>query len=360
MRILKRDYQRYNQILRIEAGVSQYDWLVQNYRERQAYIHDIGETSGSGSVNGTTSGSLSRTTGGTTTTNHTGTVTDKTDFGKVIDNTGTVKNEQTRTPNITENIVKDYEKTTNGGYTDTQKDGRTITDTRDTQTIGGDDSTQKSTSWNTINHKELAKANPMSIEYGSGIVEPTPSASAEDAGATSGGTLSWASPSSQSAQMGLDHSGQVVTDHQGHIQDQTTHTVTGGDLETTRDYDDLKDEIDDTTTKTTTGTEKNDATRTDNLKQTNSGSDTATKTLNTTDATTNSGTITDMTGGTTSQTTTTTGGSENEGLVQEIYTGRNDDPATILKKAAQYILTTDAFEWLTRRLDICFLGVYDI
>lgn len=359
-RILKRDYARYNQLLRIEAGVSEYDWLVQNYRERQTYGHNIGETSGTGTVSGTTSGSVQRNSGSTTTKTQGGTVTETMEHGHVISDTGTVQRTTERTPDITQTDTDTRSRTTNGKYTDTEKDGRTVTDTSEIKTLNGDDSTVVHNSWQTHSDKSLAKTNPMSISYPGGILEPIPGTDSTGTDATSGGALDWESPSTQGADFGKTDSGEKTTEHQGNIRTTDTRNVTGGDLVKEREYTDLVEQTGGTLTRETTGTDTTDDTRTDALTHTHSGEDVNTRDIDTTDTTTVVGSGSDVTSGTTSQTTGNTGNSEVESLIQEVYTGRNEDPATILKRAAGYILKTDAFEWLCGELDICFMGVYDI
>lgn len=358
-RILKRDYPRYNQILRVEAGVSEYDWLVQNYRERQTYNHEIGENSSTQNIEGSNSQDTTNGAGKTVTTRHTGTITDALQHGHVVDNTGTVGNIKNFTPGVTETKTDTTQNITSGGYADTTADGRIITDTRDTQTIGADDSTTERTGWNTTNQKQLQKNNPMSISYGSGVSEAVAGQNASGAGANSGGTLDWSAPSFQGANFGMDNDGEVIKNHQGHIQDENVHSTTGN-LTNTRNYNNLKSENSGSITTTRLGIDNTTDTRTDALKTTNSGTDTTTKTLQNTDTVTTSGTDTIGIEGSHSQDTTNNGNIENERLTQEIYTGRNDDPAAILKRAVSYIMNTDAFEWLCTKLDKAFMGVYDL
>lgn len=44
---------------------------------------------------------------------------------------------------------------------------------------------------------------------------------------------------------------------------------------------------------------------------------------------------------------------------RERYTGRDEAAQDLLNRARDYILKTNAFEWLVARLDVCFMGVYD-
>lgn len=82
-----------------------------------------------------------------------------------------------------------------------------------------------------------------------------------------------------------------------------------------------------------------------------SGSDTQTETfgksVSTTDNRLQSAT------GTASETHST----ENQHRVR--HTGRYTAPAQLLQQAVSYIMTTDAWEWLYKRLDVCFMGIYD-
>ena len=318
---------RYAQILRIEAGVSEYDWLVQDYRERQVKNNESGNTSG-----------------GTTTT-HTGTISDTNEHGHTIARTGTVGNKEEFTPGVTKTETDTRAKTTSGGYTDTKDDrGYSYSDTREIQTLNNDDSTTKTVGWDTLNRKRLEKQNPMSISYQNGVAEPVTSNTSDGTGTTSGGGLDWTNPSAQAADMGRDGHGEEVTSHQGHIRETNKHTVdpNGVAVTNSRVYNSLANTNSGALTTTHTGKDTTEKTRTDNTLETHGGIDTLRKTLNNTDA------VTVLTN------------SLNESTLREIYTGRSEDPAAILKRAVQYIIQTDAFEWLCRQLDVCFLAVYDI
>ena len=77
--------------------------------------------------------------------------------------------------------------------------------------------------------------------------------------------------------------------------------------------------------------------------------------------TSRSGTTTTTKGGTGGETGTNSGSKEtsdrHDGLVQSIENGRNRDPATILKGAKEFILSSSAWDYLYASIDRCFQGV---
>lgn len=402
LRHLNRDYPRYAQILRIEAGVSQYDWLVQNYKEQQHYYTGQTqeetnrtldrETLGTATDTGNTSKTLATTGSDTTATTYGKTLTTNnqtTDGGGITTtrtlntsdvHSGTLTRQDTLNVDRTDKLTDTRKTNTYGGYTDTTTDGRTTTDTTNIETVGGDNSTRSTVGWNTVNQKTLEKANPMSISYSTGVAEPVGGNDPAGNTATAGGTLDWATPSAQAANFGKNTNGETVTEHQGHIQNTTTRSI-DGDTSTTRNNDETIQHSGGTETKHTGNEQHNvvdtdarsvshsgdvtdskilDTIGTESGTQTAGGVDSTTRTLGTTQTTTGTGTSTNSTTGT--ETTAEDSGrlSQRDSLSQDIYTGRHDDPATLLQKAASYIMTTNAFEWLCKQLDVCFIGVYDI
>lgn len=360
VRLLNRDYDRYMQLLRIEAGVSTYDWLVSRYRELQHYNTGTAERE---IDNDLTTTDTAVHTGQDTTTRtliKTGSVTDALQHGKVATHSGghTIS-DGTRIIDGEKVTADARGKTTSGGYTDIETDGRNITNTRDIQTIGGDDSTTKSRGWTTTDQKRLDKANPMSISYGSGVAEPTAPSGSNPSGGTSGGQLDWYTASAQSANFGKDDQGEEVTQHQGHIQNRDARTVTGT-LQNQRSYNNLTENHSGSITETENRTETRNYSDIDNGVLTNSGTDTNTKTYNNQ---TDTETVTTSGNRGNTNTKTIKGGIYNvqndSRLQQEIYTGRDESPAELLKKASQFIQNTNAFEWLYNQLDVCFMAIYD-
>lgn len=294
------------QNLRIEAGVSDYDWLVQDYRERQTYTHTIGEDSkdisntGSESDGGTITDEFTR--------HNTGTQTN------VRDDDRTVTRDTADTSSKTDNLT-----ISKGGTVETLHSG-TITD-NETHSI----TTGGSTS-DTTDEKTLEKTNPMSASYPSGqqasgsLDWQYPSGQREVYTTDTGSSSGTDSGTSQNARS-LDYGTMLTND----LQDTHAGTQSGSQTHTgTIDY------ADDET-----------RTRTDNLTQTGENE----RTIATTKTSTGS--------------SETTGNDERETLLQDVYTGRNYDVATLLKKAVNYIWTTDAWEELRKSLELCFLSVYD-
>lgn len=359
-RILNRDFDQYEQLLRIEPGVSTYDWLVTKYRELQHY--NTGSTERE-IDNDITTSDVGANTGTDTTTRtlvKTGSVTDELTHGKISTHSGghTIT-DGTSVVNGQKVTADGRQKSTSGGYTDTETDGRTITNTQDIQTVGGDDSTTESRGWSTTDQKHLDKVGPMSISYTGGVAEPTAPSGASATGGTSGGTLDWTTASAQNANFGKDDNGEVITSHQGHIQTQDVRGVQGT-LQKVRGYNQLTETNSGNVTETENRTETRNYSDIDNGTLTNSGKDTNVKTFN---SATDTETVEVEGNRGKSNTKTITGGIYNvqndSRLQQEIYTGRDESPAELLKKASQFIINTNAFEWLYNQLDVCFMGIYD-
>lgn len=300
-RVLNGCYSRYNQLLRIQPGISDYDWLVQNYKELQTMKSESGSTSKISSTDKTTSLTESGTNGNTRTMNttdttdkdttdsktHGGTLTTATTYGKTSTNSGTLKNEGDRT-----------------------------------ETGSISDSGSNSSSSDQMN---LGKSNPQSISY---------------SGATSGmpSGLDWSYPGSQGEQK-VSSSG---TD---------SNTRTFNNHKTTDDFTQT-----DARSNALGGTDRtvNTDARTESGAGTEDSSVTHTGTI--TDAGTNSASKSGTEGIEGEETTSTTGSSTD----RTIETGRNVDIATLLTNAKQFIIATTAWSWLKEQLEPCFMGVYDI
>lgn len=125
-RILNRDYDRYTQLLRVQPGIAEYDWFVENYLERQT----------------------------------TGTTTDK----QTNENSVTGSSESTRTDNLTEGVQRaTHNSVTNGGTdivdTSSKNEGSsnvtnsgtdTVTNTGENTTTNSGTDTTTSTNTNTV------------------------------------------------------------------------------------------------------------------------------------------------------------------------------------------------------------------
>lgn len=373
LRVLKENINRYNQILRIQPGIAEYDWLVQRYLESQT------TDSGSGTRE-TTDGRTTTYGGGTTTTNG-GQDVRKTDYGKVStlgggnEETTTYGKTATTTHNITDStlhghIISDAgtisEKTITGHKDVITTDTRVVSNKVDNYRTG--DFVTENSGYVINDQKGLAKTNPMSISYNGGVSEPVIDTSSSTGGASAtGGVLDWSSPSSQTAQFGRDYNASKTTETRGHeLTDTITSVADGGNLTERTDYSNgyaETNEVDKTTTHSgtdstsktgtvsdaTTGSDKREykTTETDTL----SGSDTISNTFGKTTTTTDNRIQT--ANGTGAETSTT------NSTHRLRHTGRYSAPAQLLSQAASFIMTTDAWEWLYKRLDVCFMGIYD-
>lgn len=357
VRLLNRDISQYDQLLRIEPGISSYDWLVSKYRELQ--IETTGTMERAINIdlaseitdNGQNSKSVTRT------LEKDGTVTDETSYGKVSTHAGghTIT-DGTSVVNGTVASVDTRQKTTSGGWTDTQTDGRVITDVKDVETVGADDSFTDTRGFNVKNDKTLQKQAPMSMTYPNGVDEPVPPSGSS--GGTTGGALDWTTATAQGANFGRDDHGETVTEHQGHIRNTDERSVTGN-LQNGRAYNGLAETHSGGVTTTTNQTQTRNYADIDNGSLTLSGADTNEKTIDTIDTehVTDSGTNSNSK--VIEATTATRNNTTDEKTQRQIYTGRDEDPAELLKKASTFIKNSCAFEWLQKQLEVCFMGVYD-
>ena len=296
-RILYRDFGQYKQLLRIEPGISQYDWLVQTYSERmETRDHSGDETE---TVSGTTEQTRTDRTTASTTTTDTRTVTTVVDE----DTSGS----STRTDNLT---------TTDSGSHATAH-GHAITSRGTAESeAGGSDTTEQ-----TGTTKDLEKFAPQSISYSSGT--------------DSHDSLDWQYPSGQ-RENGTES--ESTTRYGRTDETTTTDTTTHSGTDTTT----TSGTTTHTGTQGTTASGERDSTTT----QTHGGQMTA--------ATTHGGTLTDE-GSTESERARTTADSD---ITKARYSGRSLDIATLLGNATVFIVSSSAFEWMRKRLEPAFQGIY--
>lgn len=306
-RVLKRDMTRYNQLLRIEPGISDYDWLVQNYKERKAEIdRSIRGSKGE-------SFSLDRTVANATTDTKTTTYNtleqDSEQKSKNVANSGSVT------------AVTDY-----GKRTEVDDDKTMNGTTKNTGTVSNAGS-ETSNSSGSSDSKTMAKAAPQSIEY---------------AGASGGmpDNFNWQYSSSQgeTKNVGSDSASSNSTNTRT---DDTTATMNSTE---NRDFAEQLSGSDTTTTTDTTAQSQTDV---------NSGS--SSKTGTTTDTSTKGGSVNTDEESSRHITDSTSEDTTNK----EQETGRNVDIATLLSNAKRFIITTNAWEWLANQLEVCFFGIYD-
>lgn len=284
-RALKNNYERYEQLLRIEPGIAEYDWLVTEYQELQR--QNTGSSTDTTTISKEGTNDLTR--------NVTGS---KTDTGRdtraiTASGTNTTSNDRTdsRTVNRDDSVI-----TTGTGST-----------TGDTEvTSKGDD-------------KTLVRMLPMQqIPVPAG--QPT-SFNVSDA------VFDWATASEQ---QGIGHENTTNTDESTSI--------------TSRDETNTDSDITESSTSST------------DIAGTNSSQQSITDTHEFSDATTSR--LVDT--GATAESTEGTKEHSDEGLTREIRTGRNGEVSAILERAKKFISSTNAWDWLTTKIEPTFMGVYEI
>lgn len=319
-RNIKVFYPLYKQKLRIEPGVSQFDWLVQNYKESQTEIF------GTSTVNTTHGPDTSTTTVDTTNTSNVtnnGTSTSKKSGSDVTDTSGTSETNYVEGKHTSESSPHVGQTTSHGGYT---------------KGWGGSSTVTAST--------------PLSKEYSKAIFD-------ENGNKTEGQIIEPNKSSKEDEQLyekayqhmpALDWttlSGQSQGGNKNYTVDRTT-------VQTGYVYgDDGKGDI---------TTHNGDKTDPDNTKNQTTGKNTVTYD-NQTDDTTHGTSDTSQTGNTKSSTTSNYGNqdvSSNDNHTNRTQdTGRSEDIPTLLSKAANYIEGSSAFMWLKNQLESCFAPWYN-
>ena len=275
-RLLSRDYGRYHEMLRIEPGVAEYDYLVAVYRERrQDYERTPELTVSKSDVNRSTT--HEKTVNVTHTQTHSGTDTTDDDL------TTTHPVETVKTSHAVDAEHENY-----AGSTQTTLD----------------------------------KENPMSISYSGGVTFQAVSGG-DGTGLITTPTspdLIWQDPSSQSetgtVSRTTDKSKALAADNY----DEAVRSFTGSD-KTERDISVKHGHVITTVDAANGATNKDTITYAGSVDTETTGKDTSKR--------------------------------------YDRYTGRDEAPADILKRAAEFISRTSAWEWLYSRLDTCFISVYD-
>lgn len=409
-RVLSRDLARYNQMLRIQPGYATYDWMTQHYRESLSQGSTMGQAIGTRS--GETAGSTTRTgvrvesgTGqGTETITHGETIgvvgSGSVTHGEQVSQTGESTKTHGHTVGVIAESTREHSESREASEDSTTTHGHTIgveaereTEYGHTTTRSGSERRQSSgTDWSnaaeTDNSRTLDKANPQSSSYSAGFgITPlyTPASGSGSPGAAEPAAgLDWTYPGAQSENSSARESGSHgeserddtltynnLRDTEGGTDTRTESTTTthgGADTEEREESATVTGEATEATESTTThgGTDREETEHT----TTHSGMDATTRQETTThngtdtrtDATTHSGTVSDSGTGTARQTTTgrdttTTTGSDERKFIS---TGRHEAPADLLARAVAYIQGTDAWEWLRRQLEPCFMGVYEV
>lgn len=318
-RILSRDYHRYNELLRIEAGAGYnmragYDWLVNSYLEREVV------TEGSGTQSTEV----------------------ETELG--------AKSETVTTPN-TETIVEGSDEMKHGKV-ETRQHGLKTETTYGLQTettYGRTDGTEAE-AWEetgqgtTSNGTSASKASPASVV--ASYADTTQStASVTDTGRS--GPDGW----NVQATIGNNTSFNSELSAPTAISKNDANTVTKTALARGSSEN-----------RTAGGSDTTENSGKDTVE--NSGSDVVTNSgkdeRGIFRTTTEMGTVTvseEKSGG---DKTTTAAENAHADTVHEIHTGRSgENMAWALTQAKQYIATTSAFEWLSQQIEPCFYGLYN-
>lgn len=366
-------YPMYQQKLRIEPGVSQYDWLVSSYHELQHKSN--GATNGTATHKGTQStissgdGTDIRT--GSQTNNHTGNDTAVKSGNETIANTGTDTGVKSGNEAVTKGGKDTHVRT--GGHTQTDVAGlHTVTTSPHVSRV----TTHDNDANNFAGNQSIQSNLPMSKSY-SKFIEPD-----SHAGTGTGGTqqyehayqhmpaLDWSTASVQAQDGHREYSNDKGTTTESYKYENGVK----GDIQTTQGsktdpdkHDTVYNNETDTTNYGSTDTHTyNDVTDTqthdtlathsyNNVKDTADHVATDTLTYNSvTDTHANSSNSTVNNDG-----TDTTAGTDSR-TDREQMTGRSEDPATLLARATAFIERSSAFMWFKEQLDSCFYPGYYI
>lgn len=330
------NYPIYQQKLRIEPGISSYDWLVSDYRERQLKVK--GETTGK------------TTYGGVTTTHGEGGGSDIRTGSQTAAKTGTDTGVKTGSDEV-KKVGSDTNVKT-GGHTETDISGlHTTTTSPHVQTVTSETGGDKAWSGDT----QISAQNPMSKSYSDFISVDT----------TSDDKQYYEKAYQHMPKGGLDWetvSAQAQSGHREYHDNDKQQTVSykygdgvEGDIQTTqgdesspdtRDvvYNSEQDKVTHDTTDTHTYNNITDKTTYDTQDTLTYNSVTDTHTSSEDSSVSHTGS--DETAGTDSRTD------------REQVTGRNEDPATLLIRATEFIERSSAFMWFKEQLDSCFFPGY--
>lgn len=382
-RVLNRDLDRYNELLRVEPGIAKYDWMVESYLERQMISSEI--------MHGETSNENNTTSSDTQTNNLTNTDRD--------DNVRTVVGSGSDTKTGTENSEGSNTSQASGTDTTTNnlsdKETRNLTNERsytgsEANTRTGSESDNKTLSYGAYETQVETKNNQSKT---TNTNSDSGTSNAMKAGPMDAGIVSSSSPGTGSAgslSVGFDSHASQIGQERNHQDGSTTESWSGNaDLQTTtydqrsdgetgsRTYNNVKDEKTFTNrkdTETATGTDETTHTGTSALQYGRKDEGSATVDTETSETTTYGKTTTDTFGGT--KTNTQTGTVKNDNTVEgsstgttdtqndkdtkEVLTGRHKEPAEIMEKVVAFVQKTNAWTWLQGQLEPCFMATYDI
>lgn len=393
-RACKLYYPYYMQLLRLDATVTDYDWFVSHYLERQTDTTNKTESSRNTEKNSKTETTRDGSTNSTSTTEGTDSRNTTRDYlgERLTKHTGT---ESTAYKGgETDAHTGDNKKTLTGTDTTAHKGSETDTHTGDNSKVrtGSESQTEKGSETNTTDTArtsesadrttEFQRTTPMSAEYSAGT-GVSPAIITNAAGSATLPTDSINRPNitnptatadrlTQSGGGSSDNSKSVTT-FDGRGRETTYNSVTDTDNYNEQNIKSFQNRTDETThdtTETTTYNENNiksfqDRTDTTTHDTTDTESYNGRQDLETVDGTnnstvTNTGTTKDTTDTTGTETGTETGTDTATGNSTAIESGRSEELSQMAMRARDYIIQTQSWRWLMDKLDRCFIGVYEV
>lgn len=341
-RVISRDYKAYREILRIQPGYAQYDWLVTQYYEREINEKSQNEENGTNNSSLTKTGSDiitddgSNVRSGDRIESYSGSDVNTTDFGSKTTRSGSAESEDS---------YDNYKEHTNtDGHT---KYGKSTTETPRVSSVQSTEYKDVEGSQDTVKTEDrsLSKSAPQSLSYSGAANGEIPS-------------LNWQYPSAQNQGDKKD-----TTNYGKHnISTVTNQAPVGTNMTQLGGQDNTGEEktldITGTKTNTTTYHELADAKTGSDTETLNYGKSVTTTYKDLKDKTDNTHTYkhdtTDTTQGTSGKTTMAASNNTMQ------TSGRQGDTGTLLQKASDFITYSNAWAWLSQRLEVCFQGVYDI
>lgn len=301
-RLLERDYKTYKELLRIEPGIAQYDWLVQQYREHERKLKENEQKSNNGSNVRTLNGHI--VTNGTVTDIYEDTENGNSQkSGSHVDNANET-NTTFRTGNYRDNGITNIDDTTNNSGSNEA----------DVENHSGD--------------KALNKNAPMSVQYAQTDINTSGDNHDGEPNRLSWNTLT---AQAQSSHDGTEHAKNQSEDESHRIARNTqdnsgTNSLSGSDTKAKNGNGLYTDNMNDSRNRSHNGERENNS---------------------------------DVVNETTDEMINNARGESNKyGLDRSIDSGRSIDIATLLTQSANFIKKSEAWEWLYSRLDTCFIGIY--
>lgn len=339
-RVLNRDYARYKQLLRVQAGHAEYDWLVSNYMEKQTTnVQDVTQTTENAQeqeINGTNQGRQ--------------------------ENSGTDKVTTTGSDNETKEL------TDTTSYAGSETNTRTGSETDSaTHEKGATSSTQKTK--NNQQHTSKTSGNPQTLTNHFTGSSAAAKAGPMDAGVAAQGEVTLPGTMGTIPGISVEFNSHATNIQQSQTDDKeltqdtldsTTVDSYGGDADTVVTTGDAAKDADNATKTYNNVTDTHGFSEDRQDKTTHTGTDNH---VTSDKQETEHGAIVDTTGS--NHSTNTSNGtqkmsSNNSTVNRERFAGRTEAPADLLVRAVSFIESTNAWEWLMPRIETCFICIYDI